>query len=292
MEIHAVLVLLTALLFAALDVSSADNKMAYFKIGGELNLKPDFSDAIRNILWKLKGDLVAEWVKDAVPLDYYGRFEGRTTLDLNTGQLTMKNLSKNDEGLFSFEINNKIQPVSYTSKAIEEVPKPTVVTQPLTCQSQSQLDKCGLSCYGEIKEAGPVTYSWKEGDGVWKEKKESNISITKTDSATIKTFSCMMKNPISEKQSDPKNNPFYVEPAVINVPNPNIGLAVGLTLAIAVLAGLGVLGWKNKEKFRTWLPVKQDSNDAERDNVNEPSRPASPRQPATELENKDSPPNA
>uniref|UniRef100_A0A3Q3E3W0 SLAM family member 7-like n=1 Tax=Labrus bergylta TaxID=56723 RepID=A0A3Q3E3W0_9LABR len=201
MEKLVVLVLLTALLY---DVSSAQNKMAYFKIGGELTLKPVFPDAIKNILWKLNGDLVAEWVKDAVPLVVYDRFKNRTTLDLSTGHLTMKNMSQKDEGEFSYEFNDKIQAVRYTGKAIKEVPKPIVNTKPLACESH--LDECGLSCYGDTKEAGPVTYSWKEGDGEWQEQ-GSDITIIKIDSFFFETVSCMMKNPVSEKKSDPINNP-------------------------------------------------------------------------------------
>uniref|UniRef100_A0A3Q3E4B1 Immunoglobulin V-set domain-containing protein n=1 Tax=Labrus bergylta TaxID=56723 RepID=A0A3Q3E4B1_9LABR len=198
MEKLVVLVLLTALLY---DVSSAQNKMAYFKIGGELTLKPVFPDAIKNILWKLNGDLVAEWVKDAVPLVVYDRFKDRTTLDLSTGHLTMNDMSQKDEGEFSYEFNDKIQAVRYTGKAIEEVPKPIVNTKPLACESH--LDECGLSCYGDTREAGP-------------EEEESNITITKIDS-NFETFSCMMKNPVSEKKSDPINNPFYVEPIPFNI---------------------------------------------------------------------------
>ncbi|XP_020482070.2 lymphocyte function-associated antigen 3-like [Labrus bergylta] len=256
MEKLVVLVLLTALLY---DVSSAQNKMAYFKIGGELTLKPVFPDAIKNILWKLNGDLVAEWVKGAVPLVVYDRFKGRTTLDLSTGHLTMKNMSQKDEGEFSYEFNDKIQAVRYTGKAIKEVPKPTVHTKPLVCQSDK--DQCGLSCYGDIKEAGPVTYSWKEGDGEWQEEEEeSNITIIKSESFFFETVSCMMKNPISEKKSDPINNPFYVEPK--HDPEVDIWwveLVVIPILSVIVAVCLGLLCWIHREKFRKWIRVKQDN---------------------------------
>lgn len=221
--------LLAVLLLTVLDFSSAENETAHFKVGGNLELRPPSTGRISNILWKFNGDLIVEWVDEIVPLDYYGRFKGRTTLDTTTGVLVMKNLEAKDEGLYTVEINNKVLPKQFIGKAIEGVPKPQVWKQPLSCNSESA--SCTLRCEkgnGDIAKAEPITYEWKEDNGKWQEK-GITITISQTDTG-IKTFTCKMKNPVSEEESDPVDNVFYKEP-----PPADLGLAVGLPVCLLLL---------------------------------------------------------
>ncbi|XP_034537042.1 CD48 antigen-like [Notolabrus celidotus] len=210
MEKQSVFGLLAVLLLTVSGFSSAEEITEYFKVGGELTLRPTFNDRITNILWKLKGYLVAEWIEKTVPLEYYGRFEDRTTLDIQSGSLVMKNLSMADEGEFTVEINNKVHPQRFIGKAIKEVPKPGVWTSPLSCHAE--LDSCELSCdpvEGDTNEAEPITYEWQVDGGTWGAMGKT-IPITKTGSTGVKTYTCKMKNPVSERQSELKDNPFYI----------------------------------------------------------------------------------
>ncbi|XP_038586401.1 uncharacterized protein LOC119911570 [Micropterus salmoides] len=193
------------LLAALLNVSLAEDK--YVAVGGNLELrpKPPSAVAISNILWKHNNNLLAEWVKGLINLTYYSTFKGRTTLDITTGRLEIKNMGEADAGQYTVEIDSHAQSLSYDVKMIKEVPEPEVWMRPVSCNGDSEA--CTLSCDGDTGGAEPVTYSWKEGDGDWKESgQDMKINKTQTD---VETFSCKIKNPVSEKESEPENNPFF-----------------------------------------------------------------------------------
>ncbi|XP_034538117.1 SLAM family member 5-like [Notolabrus celidotus] len=267
MEKQTVFGFLAVLLLTVSGFSSAEEITAYFKVDGELTLSPTFNDRITNILWKLKGDLVAEWIEKTVPLDYYGRFKDRTTLDIQSGSLVMKNLRMADEGEFTVEINNKVHPQRFIGKAIKEVPKPIVWPSPLSCHAD--LDSCALSCDiegdGDTKEAEPITYEWLEEGGTWLEKGK-NITITKTGSTGVKTYTCKMKNPVSERKSEPKDNPFYIP-----ITPPSIELIIGISIPVIIAVALGVLAWFKREKIMSFMSKTPDENVSKTDNGNKAS---------------------
>uniref|UniRef100_UPI0037E81672 CD48 antigen-like n=1 Tax=Semicossyphus pulcher TaxID=241346 RepID=UPI0037E81672 len=238
--------LLAVVLLAVVNISAAEDKAVYFKVGGELELRPTFSGRITSILLKLKGDLMAEWVEGVVPLIYYGRFKTRTTLDTTSGHLVLRDTTKADEGLYTMEINNVVQNERFLAKAIEEVRTPTVELQPLICNAD--MDSCTLTCVSPTEGAEPITYSWKEGDGKW-EQKEKDIQITKTETARVKTYSCQMKNPVSEKESKPKDNPFFQEKPPKGTQVLHIVLrALALMTLLAIL--LAFCAWQKSETVR------------------------------------------
>ncbi|XP_034754522.1 uncharacterized protein LOC117960625 isoform X2 [Etheostoma cragini] len=193
------------LLLATLNVARAQNKLTpkYFKDGGVLTLEPSPrpTGPITNLVWKLQGNLVAEWFKDKdtgqelVPLTYYRTFKGRATMNVTTGRLDIINMTKADTGLYSVEVNSVAQNERYDAVMIKEVPEPEVVTRQLVCSSASDL--CMLTCAGDTTGAGPVTYSWRKGDGGW------------TDSGKDLTFTCRIQNPDSARESRPKRNPLF-----------------------------------------------------------------------------------
>ncbi|XP_039639587.1 SLAM family member 9-like [Perca fluviatilis] len=244
------------LLLAALSSALAQDTPTYFRDGGELtmDLRPPSSEPLYNILWKISGDLVAEWIKDQVtgsvlvPLAYYRTFRNRTTLDLTTGRLVIKHMTKNDTGVYSVEVNNKVQNERYNAVWIKEVPQPKVWIRPLTCSPAS--DSCTLICDGNITEpAGPVTYSWKMGDGEWKESGK-DLVITKSETSDVKTFTCRIQNPVSVRDSKPKRNPLLEEVAESSAVGWIVG---GILVALAVIVGAAVAAlWSLKKgPFKT-----------------------------------------
>ncbi|XP_049927128.1 carcinoembryonic antigen-related cell adhesion molecule 1-like [Epinephelus moara] len=196
------------LLFAGLNFALAKDIPEYFMKGGKLTLelRPPSSEPINYILWKFEGNLLGEWVKGVVDLTYYSTFQGRTTLDTNTGRLEISNMTKADVGVYSVEINNKLQPDQYKAVLIKAVTQPKVVIRPLICGSTPE--RCTATCEANTTDAGPVTYSWKMGDEEWKQSDEI-IDITKADTADVKTFTCRVKNPLDEKESERENNPLF-----------------------------------------------------------------------------------
>nr|XP_020462360.1 uncharacterized protein LOC109963828 [Monopterus albus] len=231
----------------------------YVKVGGSLELRPQPEQtAITSIVWRHNGDLVAEWVDKESPLTYWGSFKGRTTLNTTTGRLEIRNMGKNDTGLFTVEINNKVQSDRYPAKVVKEVSKPTVLVKPLACSPA--LESCVLSCDGDTTETGPVDYYWKFGDGGWKQR-EKDITINKTEEMqSAKTVSCRMKNLAGEKDSDPVENPFFKEP------NGSVGLGVGLfLLSVVVLAG-GVVGYWKRESIKELVCPHNNGNNGDASN--------------------------
>ncbi|XP_053189355.1 uncharacterized protein LOC128373122 [Scomber japonicus] len=196
---------MSVLLLSAV-LSSVLTEEKFVRDGGKLELRPNFSGDINTVTWKLSSDMVAEWLKSINDLTYYDVFKGRTTLNKETGILEITNMSSADSGVYSVEINNMVLPERYNVKVIKEVPQPVVELKPLVCTSAYK--QCTLHCEGNIEGAEPVIYSWKMGDREWRNGKK-NRTITKDETTRDKTFSCQMKNPISDKQSEPIENIFY-----------------------------------------------------------------------------------
>ncbi|XP_039994557.1 SLAM family member 9-like isoform X2 [Xiphias gladius] len=188
-----------------LNSASAQNTNVFFPEGGTLNLSLPVSEALSSVLWKHNGNLVVEMVNS--DLEYYGRFENRTTLNQNTGRLEIKNITEADSGSYSVEINNKVQSQGYDVTVLKKVPKPEVVVRPLTCAPA--LERCSLSCEGDTRGDGTVTYSWKQGDGEWKQEERSITIANSEEIKGVKTFSCRMNNPVSEAESEPHQNPLF-----------------------------------------------------------------------------------
>ncbi|XP_025753024.1 titin-like [Oreochromis niloticus] len=244
---------LLLLLVANVSFCQAQTVKQYFKVGGTLQLSPQsVSKAISSIVWKYDKNLLAEWVKDAIPLTYYSKFKVRTTLNTDTGVLEIRNMTAADTGLYSVEINNQVQSQVYQTVEVEDVPQPEVEVKPLACDRSS---KCELKCYGDITNAEPVTYSWKKDDGEWEDGQDRR-DLTSLEKDSVKTFNCRMKNPVSQKESKAFKNPFYQEKPPEPESSP-VGAIVGSIILVVIAIVLSVLGflYKTKEPFKTWVNV-------------------------------------
>ncbi|XP_070697203.1 lymphocyte function-associated antigen 3-like [Pempheris klunzingeri] len=242
MERGAGVRLLSVLLLAALNVAVAENKISYFVVGGKLELRPSPGDTpITDILWKHKTNLVALWTQGG-DLTYFGTFKGRTTLDVTSGRLDIGDMSEADTGEYTVEINNKPQSPLYDAKAIEEVPKPVVWIQPLTCNSG--LDSCTAVCDGNTARAEPATFSWRMGKEEWKVSTREFVFL-KDETRGVETFTCQMENPVSRKESAPTDNPFYKADYT--------GIAVGLGVGVPLVLILGLaVFFRDKIKNRVF----------------------------------------
>uniref|UniRef100_A0A671W179 Ig-like domain-containing protein n=1 Tax=Sparus aurata TaxID=8175 RepID=A0A671W179_SPAAU len=194
------------LLLAALNCSEAQVISEYFVVGSKLDLRPTVTETITDILWRYNGNLVAEWVQGEVELLYYDKYKDRTTLKTATGQLVINNMEKDDVGSYTVDINNKAHGQSYDVKWITRVRKPSVLLRTLTCgpDSESCLFTCEVKEADSLSDAGPIEYSWKIGEKDWKTT-TNDITVTsdQTDTESIETISCRMKNPVSQEDSEP-----------------------------------------------------------------------------------------
>uniref|UniRef100_A0A3Q4GIQ9 Ig-like domain-containing protein n=1 Tax=Neolamprologus brichardi TaxID=32507 RepID=A0A3Q4GIQ9_NEOBR len=205
---------LLLLLVANVSFTQAQTVEKYIRVGGTLQLSPQpVSERIYSVVWKYGKTLLAEWVKDQIPLTYYSKFKGRTTLNTNTGVLEIRNMTAADSGLYSVEINNQVQSRVHKIMAIEDVPQPEVEVKPLVCSSASK--RCKVVCEGDVSKAGPVEYFWKKDEGEWATSGKNTVElINDEETQRVTTFSCRIKNQFSEKESEAFFNVFYrIKPA-------------------------------------------------------------------------------
>ncbi|MED6293201.1 hypothetical protein CHARACLAT_008291 [Characodon lateralis] len=237
---------------------AAQEQLIYFEIGGRLVLRPEFSGPITSITWKHKRDIVAEWIKDSGPLEYLGDLKGRSELDLTTGTLTVSNTLKANDGLFTVEINNKVLPGTFFAVGVQNLnqTKVEVIMRPLTCSSDAS--DCSLDCGEDFGDGQPVQYFWKNGEaGKWESGEKRKVISNDEETRSFKSFTCKAKNRISEKESDPLENPFLIKPG-----GSNTGLAVGV--ALLVLGALAGGGWFIYRRFinnRHFIRASTDSNE-------------------------------
>ncbi|KAL3050643.1 hypothetical protein OYC64_012628 [Pagothenia borchgrevinki] len=236
------------LVLASLRSASTEEPI---KEGGSvtLDLRPVPSGPITIIQWKFQDSILAEWVKDVLPLDH-----NRKNIKLNivSGELTMEKMATEDTGVYSVEVNNNVQKETYNVLVIKDVPKPSIWVSPLACSDED--DQCTLTCEGNTTGAEPVTYSWKTGDEVWK-KSEKLIPITKKEHGQVKVFTCKMKNPVSEKESDPLLNGLYIikkEEQEGYSTGGIVGGIFGFLLVAAVAPAVGIWWACKNDKFPYW----------------------------------------
>ncbi|KAK0145127.1 hypothetical protein N1851_015981 [Merluccius polli] len=136
-----------------------------YEEGQTLTLGPGkpVQQPITYITWKYNGNLVVNWISpDRVT--YYGKFKGRTTLDVETLKLEIINLTLSDGGTFSLETDKG--PVnSYGVGVIKNPPKPEAFFK-----IESDVEKRHFKCVVDTMDTahlGPVTYRWKMDNGDW-----------------------------------------------------------------------------------------------------------------------------
>ncbi|XP_034145524.1 carcinoembryonic antigen-related cell adhesion molecule 5 isoform X2 [Esox lucius] len=187
------------------------------KFGDNVVLKPDSrTNPPSSILWRLGQNKVADFDTDFGPdVTYYGDFNGRTTLDKTTGELTITGLRKTDEGVYSVEFNSKRLEKTYTLSVLKPVPKPAII---VSCNDNKT--SCTLTCNGDTAGAEPVTYWWKVGERNW-ENISKLLTVSKNDSKLHQNdykYTCKLKNGVSEEDSAPEGQLFDPKP----VPKPTI----------------------------------------------------------------------
>uniref|UniRef100_A0A3Q2YBQ6 Uncharacterized LOC109510221 n=1 Tax=Hippocampus comes TaxID=109280 RepID=A0A3Q2YBQ6_HIPCM len=176
----------------------------YVAEGQTLTLRPKFKDPVESVEWQRNRNLLAEWAGNEVT-----RYDNRIAL--------------NDE--------------VFAVKVIKFVPEPEVHPTPLACSEN--LETCTLHCGGDTSGAEPVTYIWRtEPETEMPEVR--NRTIDRKTSA-VKSFFCIMQNPLGRKESQAFANPFYQD-------RPGGGLGPGgiagvVSGTLGALCGVVVAAW-------------------------------------------------
>uniref|UniRef100_A0A8C9TDX8 Immunoglobulin domain-containing protein n=1 Tax=Scleropages formosus TaxID=113540 RepID=A0A8C9TDX8_SCLFO len=161
---------------------------------GEVTLTPAVNGTFEEILWKWNGDKAVEFAPDEGLTEYW-KFKGRTTLNTQTGELTIRNLQKTDSGRYKAEVlvGGTLQYSVFDVTVLDAVTRPTVQCEQrdsvgiLRCHSEGEM--------GQYRWEGPNDFlmSWTE--------QPIGLEISR-DQSSDSAYTCVVKNPVSEKSSE------------------------------------------------------------------------------------------
>ncbi|KAL6466546.1 hypothetical protein MHYP_G00243500 [Metynnis hypsauchen] len=226
------------------------------------------SDA--HILWFYRSENVdikivnSQIIRGEIITDYDSeRFRDRLQLNRNSGSLTIRNINREDSGVYKLQIITGTSSVwSFSVDVYAPVSKPVIRNQ-AEKRSASLRESCSPLC--SVENGKDVSLSWYE-------EKERISSISSSDSSerlylplnktnlNNSTYTCVAANPVSSQTTQLNitniccksvsgqnvKRDFFTSLAAVLTP---VGLFVALSL-------LFVWFWKKKKK-------KQDSEDAE-----------------------------
>ncbi|XP_039998490.1 uncharacterized protein LOC120798328 [Xiphias gladius] len=236
-----------------LAVVSAQSEITlYKKEGDEVVLNPgsgSVTGPITSIVWRDGPNIAIQWEEPDTDITYYRHFEDRGSLNISSGEMTIKGLTRDDSAVYTAEINNiKATPTRLT--VIFPVPVPIV-----TKSCDDERTSCILTCEGNTTGVELVTYKWRSDDEeLTTSSKEHRVE--KENSSSTKEFSCELDNPVSRESSKPIPNPFTTAntPTTSTTqPEGNPKISTGLTVFICLLTAVVVLGLLHRWKAGMWF---------------------------------------
>ncbi|XP_046887375.1 uncharacterized protein LOC124474950 isoform X2 [Hypomesus transpacificus] len=218
-------------------VKATESNTIYLKVGDQLALPGGINTPVQHILWKLNANKVVEW-DPFFKTTVYGEFKNRTTLDIATGHISIRDVRISDSGIFYFEFNHT-QHKSIKISVINEVPTPRINS---ICDTH--MTSCSLTCEGDIAEAGTVTYSWKADEAKLEVSDKTHIHENKNTEA----FTCMMENSVSQMESAPHRNTLYSPVPVLTAKT-----LIGISIFVLLITAIIVLVFMHKCKSGVWF---------------------------------------
>ncbi|XP_067271127.1 carcinoembryonic antigen-related cell adhesion molecule 20 [Pseudorasbora parva] len=168
--------------------------------GSSVTLQNHFKNIQDQILWLFgsREIFIAEILKKQVDIFGYDNetFIDRLGLDSTTGDLTIKNISKEISGVYKLQINNNISTCwSFNVTVWEPLPSPQISNHSKHCSSSGS--KCALECSVEnLTNVTNVTLSWYKGDSLVSSISVSdvNYSCLYLDYKDNGNYSCVVSN--------------------------------------------------------------------------------------------------
>ncbi|XP_037128097.1 uncharacterized protein LOC119134936 [Syngnathus acus] len=211
----------------------------YVALGQTLTVRPELQGPIKSLEWKRNRNLLVEWDGTSVT-----SYDDRVSLDVSNGVLKLVPAVATDAGIFTLSLNAIQHDKVFVVKVIRHVPEPEVQPNPLACSEK--LKNCTLHCGGNTSGAEPITYSWKTEPVTQMTGRNWNIDRT---SDSIRSFICIMQNPLGQKESQAFPNPFYrakeTEPGL--GAGEIVGVIVGVIALVGVMTALVYL-WRKKQR--------------------------------------------
>ncbi|MFT7819308.1 uncharacterized protein LOC108926879 isoform X1 [Arapaima gigas] len=179
----------TYLLIIVTDVTCG--LLTYGRLNGDITLTAALPAGFEEILWTHNSDKVVEFVKGG-GMREFSKFRGRTTVNQETGELTVRNLQETDSGRFTAEVlvAGRLQNSVFDVKVVDAVRRPTV-----RCEQRDAVGILRCHSEGEMRQyrwEGPRNFSASWSD------EPIGLEISSSDSV----YSCVVKNPVSEERSE------------------------------------------------------------------------------------------
>ncbi|KAK7153577.1 hypothetical protein R3I94_007077 [Phoxinus phoxinus] len=166
---------------------NAVTSIVYIENGTRLTLNPNIQGDPEDILWTHNGNKVAE--HELNNFQDYGQFRGRSEIEVSSGQLTVHNMTRLDNGIYRsvIQINGKLQSSENEVEVIDAVPQPIV-----TCK----LNNISRALFCSVSSQSHVSYEWT-GSGSAQVGQELHVLREEPDSV----YTCTVKNAVSQKSS-------------------------------------------------------------------------------------------
>lgn len=208
----------------------------YCPLNGEVTLNATLHEALESggitrIEWTFNSFVIALWGDNTSAV--YGGFQNRTDLIHETGQISVYNLTAQDDGVYSVRINYIGLAKVYKLKVIARVSKPTIT---YSCSDKV----CVLTC--KTENSHNVTYQWWTG-AAWI---DASVNFTTEKNGR---FRCRVSNPVSSETSD------YVDGTDWFKDDGHKVLVITLSVIASVVAFIGLGGllyFKRDTLMKPW----------------------------------------
>ncbi|XP_039504245.1 uncharacterized protein si:ch211-132g1.3 isoform X3 [Pimephales promelas] len=179
-------------------------------VGDQVSFKLDnIGSPVTSITWKhvTPGSTVKaiEWEDGEGITIPNPRFKDITTLNIVTGQINITNLRFEHSGDYTIDVSGKEQTQKrFTLTVMNRVPKPVIEMEEVNAEVVY------LSCKNYD---GTITWSNSAGEDLAYQSNKESITVQKNQGNPENSYTCKLKNAVSEETSDPvhKKNLFQAE---------------------------------------------------------------------------------
>ncbi|XP_041806750.1 protein starmaker-like isoform X2 [Chelmon rostratus] len=183
--------LLTLFILTSFAVAGESSK--YALKGKQVSLKPDITGHPAEILWKHNGNKVVEF--DSQEESVFNPFKNRVTLDWQSAELNITDLSFEDSGKYVVEvyINRQLHEIPHELEVIEIVAKPTISCT-MNDGGGSNMSAT-LECSAEPRHPQSLmTFEWSSHGNVHP---GTQLIISLGEKHDDEVYSCRVSNPLS-----------------------------------------------------------------------------------------------
>ncbi|XP_072769499.1 CD48 antigen-like [Nerophis lumbriciformis] len=184
-------VVLSPLLFQIKTSISAQD-VKYFLKGQDIHLMPSISERPIRIFWQHNENDVVYFTGTA---DYVSSsYKNRITLDRVSAELTIKNATYEDSGVYHLEMNINSEQDTFlcTIEVIDKVSKPNI-----SCE-MSDTKQATLVCSTESKHPHLLKFKWSSAG---KEQTGPKLTITVRNEDDDQVYRCDVSNPLTNEKA-------------------------------------------------------------------------------------------